>query len=180
MAISKNRFPAQTELLYGLAVSAFPIYVWAIYRLLNEIPAAILRLSMGELVGVIAYTLAFALFESLVITSLLTLLAAVLPRKLFLQHFVSLATVLVFISAVWFILVHLFDQTISQWGARQFAPWLLLFAVSLLVPYLLVLRSERIRKLINAFIARLSVLSYLYFFLSFAGIIIVVVRNIFG
>jgi hypothetical protein len=163
-----------------LAACAFPIYVWAIIRLLNEIPAAILRFSIEELVGVIAYTLAFALLESLLVSAALVLLAAILPRKLFLQHFVPIATVLIFISAVWFILLHQYDQTISQWGGRQFLPWLLLVAGSVLIPYLLVQKSEKIRKIIVVFIARLSVLSYLYYFLSIVGIFIVMVRNISG
>ena len=47
------------------AISMFVVHVWQIINMLQLVPAWRLRLDAWDLVGVIAYTQAFALLESL-------------------------------------------------------------------------------------------------------------------
>jgi len=66
LAISK-RFPTKQELFYTLLACVFPIHVWSLINVMREIPAWILRLSIAEMVGVIAHAQLFALIDTIFI-----------------------------------------------------------------------------------------------------------------
>lgn len=159
------------------AACAFPIYVWAILSVLRQVPAWMLRLSSWELVSVIAYTQAFALLESVFVLFCLLFLGAVLPAQLFRDKFVALGSMAVFVTAAWAMIAQYNSEKTSLWGPKDFLPWLVLYSVSIGVPYLLIRRYERLEESVIAFVERLAVLSFFYVSIGVLSVIIVVLRN---
>ncbi len=178
LATYKRRYPFRQEIIYALAACIFPIQVWSIFNMLKEVPAWILRLSIWDLIGVIAYTQAFALLESLIVLFLLLLLSTVLPWQLFRENFLALSTVVVFFTSTWFILAHFNAETVRLWGARQFIPWILVYLFTIGIAYLLVQHFKRLEEIINSFVQRLSLLSFVYIFIDILSVFIVIIRNI--
>ena len=178
MATFRHRIPAKKELFLAFASCAFPIYIWAIVNRLYEVPALILRLSAWDLVGVFAYTISFALMESGVVFVILLVINFVLPPKFFRDKFVVISAVIVFLTSVWFMLAHFFDSSIRLWGKVEFALFALLFLISLTGSYFAVLRSEKLTKVIENIVERVSLLFYFYLIIALFFVLIVVIRNL--
>lgn len=174
----KKRLISRDDLVVVFAVSVFVIHVWAIYNLLKEIPAWILRLSYWELAGVISYSLLFALVESVIVLIFLIILAAILPARVFRDKFVAISTVFVFLAAVWIIPVRIYENTIRSWGAVGMLGVLSLAAISFASSYLVVMKSQKIEQFINTLMQRVTLLAYIYVFIDVAAVIIVLSRNI--
>lgn len=160
------------------AASAFPIHLWAIYNLLQVLPAWLLRMSTWEVVGGIAYTLAFALLESILITAGLWIVAMLLPARWIKGRFVAIGSSFIFLNALWTILLHYEYQTVRSMGVRELLPWLALYAFSVLVVLWFVYRSEKLSSAIVSLIERLAVLSFFYIAMDVLGLMVVVVRNL--
>ena len=162
------------------AACVFPVHVWSIVNVLREVPAWVLRLSSWELVGVIAYTQAFALLESVLISLVLILLSVILPGRFFKDRLVAQSSVLVLVTSGWAIAAHYNDEIIRLWGMRQFLLWSAVYLASIGVVYVLIHRYKRLESLLRALVERVSVLSYLYVFLDFLSVLVVFARNIVG
>jgi hypothetical protein len=146
--------------------------------MLNEVPGWVLRLNTWDLIGVIAYTQAFALFESLVFVLILVIVSVILPAKFFRNKFVAVATSIVILTTAWFILAHYQDDIIRLWGVKQFALWTGIYLLSIVGAIVLVFRFNRVENSINIAVQRLSVLSSIYIFLGVLSVVIVIIRNI--
>ena len=178
MATSRGRFVSREQFFYAFAASVVVVQVWSIVNLLKELPAWILRLSWWELAGVIAYTQAFALFESLLISGLLVLLAALLPARLFRDRFVSLSAILIFLAAAWAVLIHNNDKTLQGKGIMVTVLLLAAMLASFVVAYLLVVRVPKIDRTVANFVQRASVLAMVYVFISIVSVLILIARNL--
>jgi hypothetical protein len=178
LATFRARFPSRNEIFLAFVICVFPVYVWSIINLLMEVPAWILRLNTWDLIGVIAYTQAFALIESVLVLGLLVLIGAILPARMFRNKFVAFTAFLVFITTAWFIFAHLFDDAIRLWGIKQFIIWIFAYLVTIVIGYGIVLRFERIEKALNTIAQRLSILSIFYIIIGVLSLFIVIFRNI--
>jgi hypothetical protein len=145
---------------------------------LREVPAWVLRLNTWDLIGVVAYTQVYALAESIVVFLVLIIIAAILPAKLFRDKLVVLGTMIVIISSTWFVFAHYNDEVIRLWGAKEFLFVLFAFLLSILIPYVLIQRYQKVADIIYNIVARVAVLAYVYLFLDVISIIIIVIRNI--
>jgi hypothetical protein len=178
LATYKIQLPSRGDLILGFAASAFPVFVWSIYHVLNEIPGWLMRLTAWELISAVAYTQALALFESMLVFLSLVLFAAILPIESVKRKFPSLATSVILITSFWFILAHFNDETIRSWGMKNFLIWGVIYLLSLTVSLYIVCRYEILQKAIDAVLQRVSVLSYLYIIFGVVSLFIVVIRNI--
>lgn len=178
MAIFRERIPSNKDIFLAFASCTFPIYVWAIANLLREVPALILRLSVWDLVGVIAYTLNFALIESVLVLIMLLLLSVVFPAKFIRDKFVVFSTVIVFITSIWFEFVHIFAPTIWLEGEIKFISSVIILITCIAGIYLAVLRSERVKIIIQSLVERISVLILIYLTVTFLFTLIVITRNL--
>lgn len=178
MATSRGRFVSREQFFYAFAASVVVVQVWSIVNLLKELPAWILRLSWWELAGVIAYTQAFALFESLLIAGLLVLLAALLPARLFRGRFVGLSATLIFLAAAWAVFIHYNDKILQGKGGVVTVLWLAAMLASFVVAYLLVVRVPKIDRAVANFVQRASVLAMVYIFIGIVSVLIVIARNL--
>jgi hypothetical protein len=174
----KKRLISRDDVIVVFAASVFVVHIWSIYTLLKEIPAWILRLSYWELVGVISYTLLFALVESMIVLAFLIILAVLLPARIFRDRFISISTIFVFLAALWIIPVRLYENTIRSWGMIGVLGVLFLAMISFVIAYLVVLKSQKVEQSINAIVQRVTLLAYIYVFVDIVAMIVVISRNI--
>jgi hypothetical protein len=165
-----------------LAVTAFPIYVWAILNFLRDVPNLLLKLNTWAVVSVLAYVLVFALLESLVVFIIFLVLSILLPAGWLRQQLVVRATIINICTALWSMVAHfLIDTTDIDLSLSFFIPFgfgVILYGLVLGGLLFLAHRRQRISALITAFAERLVVLSYLYMFLGVLGLLIIILRNV--
>ena len=182
MDIYKRRGISREDLLLVFSACLFPVYVWSFYNLFNQMPTLISRLDLIELVGAIAYVLAFALVESalffLVLSAILSIFTFILPTKLFGAHWTAIGSMLaILISAMAMVIQFNFDQVVRLSG-RRILFYLGLIGLGFAVVYLLILSFPKIENAIRAVIRRVSVLSMIYTLIGCLSILIVIIRNI--
>jgi hypothetical protein len=127
-----------------------------------------------EILGAAAYTLTYALFESLVLLVVVMLLAVLLPARLARDEFAVRATGALYISMPW-IVVALMVET------RSYYLYLLPLVICLLflrLFYLLLRDFGWVTATMRALLDRLSVLSSLYLTVDVLAILVVIARNI--
>ena len=178
MVIFKKKNISNNDILLVFAACVFPIHLWSIINLLQVVPAWILRATVWELAGVVAYTQIFALTESALVFSVLLLLGLVLPYRLYAHKFVALSTALIILNSAWFIFIQYTYDAIRTWNAPRFLFLIAVYLLSLALTYWLVWRSNKLEMVIEAAIKRVAVLSFVYVALSVFSFFIVVVRNL--
>ena len=174
----RRRFASREYLISAFAICVFVIHVWAIYNLLKEVPAWVLRLSFPELVGVIAYTQVFALFESILIFLLLIGLGAVLPAKWYRNKFGSLSVAIVLITSAWFIAAQYNDNLLTGSGLKGFAIWAVTYLIAVGIAVGVIHYFKKLDGLLNGFAQRVLVLSVLYLAVDIFSIFVVIFRNV--
>ncbi|GAB4263789.1 MAG: hypothetical protein Kow0080_02430 [Candidatus Promineifilaceae bacterium] len=160
-----------------LAMVVFPIHVWAYVNIFREVPAWILRLSIADLLGVIAYTLLFSLLESLLMVALLVVAGVVLKRWIG-EKQVAWATAVSFTTAIWFIILHSNAKWLDNRAIIPLAIWGITYLLVLAADIYLIHTKEKITQLVESFAQRLATLSALYLFIDIIGIIYIIIRNV--
>lgn len=179
MATFSERFPSKGEIVPVFASCVFSVFSWSIVWFLNVMPGWLLYLSIGDILGILAYTQAFALLESSLILFVLIILAAVLPTQLLRLRFVAQGSMVVFVTTFWLVLFQLiFEPVMLNWSSSQLFLWLGLALTSIVLACILIHRSSRTRKAITALAERLTVFLYVYIPLGILGLLIVIIRNI--
>jgi hypothetical protein len=171
------RVPPAADIVRTYLACLFPIQAWSVYALLHELPAWLVQLSAWDVIGVVSYTEALALVESLVVFIPVLALAIVLPSAWLKRHFVAAGTGAVYLAATWFALAAFNDETVASWGVWGLAPWLGVVAVSIIAFVALIDRNQRFRTGIVAFVDRIWIVAAVYVVLDAAAIAILVVRN---
>jgi len=164
-----RRIPSRRNIVDVYLACLFPIQVWSIYNSLREVPAWLRQMSLWDLIGVVSYPQMFVLFESVVIFLPLVFLSALLPAGWFRDKFVALATGIVYLSVVWFILAHILGQ---------FLPWIGLFLFSQILFFFLIHSSHKLQSIIVSWVNRVAVLSIVYLLIDLISVLIVVIRNV--
>lgn len=178
-AIPARRLATRGEIFALYVATSFPIFVWAIANVLVTISQWLLRLTPGEIVGVSAYILGFAFVESLIMFLVLWLVARLLPARWLGRAAAPLA--LVFTGLTLGLLIYLNMKQESAIGRGNFDGALLAFAAyaALLgLSAFVIRRSERLTRLLNAFVDRLAPLAVLYALIGLLGLIVIVIRNV--
>jgi hypothetical protein len=175
----KARLPSTEDSLLVFGGCVFIIHIWAVINLLDVLPSWTLRLDWFDLLGVVSYPMAFALFESLVVWALLILIAVVLPQPFLRKDFLSQGMAIVIFTAILSILLTYYYGTILLY--IRLLPFVL--AISIAVSVLLSYQIGRLKKiniLMYALFKRVFVLSMLYVFIDLLGVLVITVRNIWG
>jgi hypothetical protein len=177
-ALLLSRFPSKAQILPALVACALPVFAWAVLTYLYALPGFLVRLNLWDTIGTASYPLAFALIESLVLLAPLVVAAAVLPPRLFKDHFVAISTAIVFVSSGWMMRANYLRIDLAGLDTAQVGAILAQYLVSLVIPIVLIVRFKRIEQIIQTIIERVSVLVYLYLGLGCIAFIIVVLRNL--
>jgi hypothetical protein len=154
------------------------VHVWAIINILIVFPAWLLRLSIWELAGAIGYPLVEALLESTILWTGLVVVSFVLPKKWLAEKFVALSSVLVWLLALWAVLVQFIFVSIVQWGWQQLLPGLFLMVLSFGLVYWFVRRYGRLEGWIKMLVQGFAVLTYIYVIFDLLGLVVVILRNL--
>lgn len=179
MAAFRNRLPPRRDLVLVLATVLFPVFSWSLIWFFQKMPGWQPFLGTWDILGILAYALAFALLESLIVLGLLVALAAILPARALRSRFVALGSTLVLVIAFWTIFFQLiFEPVILYWNGAEFALWFGLALVSIVLAVFMVHRSRRGQEIVSALAERLTVLIYLYVPLGLLGLVVVLARNI--
>ena len=154
-----------------------PFVAWsAVHLLLDGLEGLSRHMRLWDVIGVIAYVQVFALVESIVVFLPLVLLSLALPPSWFRDRFVAIGTGIVYLSAAWFVLAQLNDDTLRGWGSRELLPWAAAYAASVLLLVVVIHRTPRLDVMIGSFVERMTVLASAYLVLSLPAPVIVLIR----
>lgn len=180
MDIFKRRLASKSEYFQLFLICAFPIHVWAILNLLYSAPAMALQMNVIQLLSVVAYVGAYALFESLLLFALLFLGSVLLPERFFraklipigaiLVFFVSLSAMLIHLYTSWRIAVIRFPYWVGLWVAFGLA------AAALMAGW--VSRNRGLEGAIRSGVERLALLSLVYLSIDLLGVVVILARNL--
>lgn len=173
-------------------ISAFPTHLWTIFLFLIDVAWITERTKPGDAVGVGAYGLVAAFFDSLGIFLGGALLGLLVSPKWGAHARLTLAGSLVWVVTGWALALQVygyfgapFPSRLIGWLGGLSQPVLFLYGVewilvgvSVLLPVYFLLRSERLRRWVAGFFERVSLLMIFYLLLDATGLIIVVLRNI--
>lgn len=101
-----RRWPIRAEAWRVYAAAAVPVHTWAVLIFFHALPAYLLRLSLGNILVVLAYGLALALLESAAVTALVALLGAMLPERVFSPYTKAQGIGLVWLVFLWLLPTH--------------------------------------------------------------------------
>ncbi len=160
-------------------VCAFPVQIWAVLVMLQELPVFLLRLSLWDIINVIAYIEASTLLESGLIWLVLVLVAAILPGWLFRSRLIPQATVILLLSSLWAVAFHFRLNAFWELSRPLQMAWIVTYFVSLVLAVYYLHQSKKVEGWLVAFVDRLEPLATLYLVLGVLGAVIVVVRNLF-
>lgn len=177
MAFFTRRLAAPRELFHAFVACSFPVFVWTFYRLFDLLPSWIIKLSLWEVTGVTAYTLAYSLLESLLVWLLFVAAAALLPPTWLRDRLVVHAVIVVWVTAIWVVVIHLRSHGVYSWSLSSNLPWLALYMLSILALEFLLHKVKPLRVWIDSLVRRIAVLASLYILTGLAGVIVVIARN---
>ena len=190
LGISKRYSKQNLWLLF--TTTAFPIHVWAIILILQDVSWVAERTNAWDAVGVGSYGLMIAFVESLSVFLVLLLLGLLISKKWKEVQQVSLLAYIVLIVSFWeiigqlyFLLEWLFPHQFIEFVAGISRPlWVLygsaflVVAPTIVIPAFIALRTNKFAAVMTAIMERLSMLVVLYLILDVAGIIVVIIRNL--
>jgi hypothetical protein len=173
-------------------VCVFPTHVWAFFIFLHDFPGFLMHYQPFEIAGILAYVMAYALFESFIATIFLTLASIVLPRGWLLNDFTKKTLILVVITFLWLISAHFWVW--AQSGASTNAPnnflaslqndwllavaWLFTYIATIIILFIFLNRSEKFNIILKDIMYRLPVITFLFLTLDAFSIGILIIRNI--
>jgi hypothetical protein len=161
------------------AACVFLIFSWSILWFFQRVPGWLPYLNVWDIAGILAYTQAFALLESLATLLVILLVAILLPARWCASAFTAYGGTLVLALGFWAALLQLiFDVVIADWTGLEFIGWFGLALVSIVVACVLVRRSRRIARAIEGLLERLTIFLYIYVPLGLIGALVVLFRNV--
>lgn len=177
----ETRLPAREELWRVLGLVVFVVFSWSIVGFLYQLPAILLFMNFGDILGTLSYRLAFALLESLLVVAVLALLSALLPPAALKRGFAHKAFLIILTAAV---ASTLFEDYYPVWmlsdpGPAPYRPAAACVGVSGLVLAVLLLLMRLRPELggaIDSILRRTSLFAYVYIPLGGLSLILVALR----
>lgn len=161
-----------------------PLHIWTWVIFLYKIPSYLLSLRLGQLLGIFSYTQMFALLESLLLWLAATLLALVLPRRLYLNWYVPQTLLLAAALTGWAIGYQFAYRAIQNETAAWDGAAALYWALGWLAAFLVGAASLRLVKpladSLTRLADRLTVLAVFFLAVDLAGTALVLARNLIG
>ncbi|HEY2981084.1 MAG TPA: hypothetical protein VGJ22_07885 [Anaerolineales bacterium] len=171
---------------------AFPLHAWTLLLAFRDLSWLTERTNAWDAVGVASYGLVFAFVESVIIFLLAALLGFLVSDGWEPERRIAVMSVLVLIASFWAIVSQLFFLFgVSLPGSVIYSlaqiphPVRVLYAITflivaptLLIPALMVLRSDKSYQATRSLIDRLSLLTTFYLLFDVAGLLIVIIRNL--
>ena len=158
------------------AAAVFPTHVWALIDFFQEYTVWIKRMNTSELLGAFSYLMGFTLLDAILLFSGVLVLALIVPYRFFRQKFATLGSALALITAVWFMIFHLFPKWLEQRNWIALGLWAVSYVVVVAAAYVYIWRSPKVAAFVDNFMQRAVSLAGLYLLIDFLCIINVVFR----
>lgn len=172
----------------------FPIHAWALLMGFRDFGWVAARTSVWDGLGLLSYSLTFALVESLGIFLILVILGFLIPHRLEADKRLTFLGTAFLVVAIWAIGGQVYSwmrYPLPTWYAdlliRTHHPfryfWITVFSLAILsagVPLLLLAKQNKFNTMMIEFFDRISTISSLYIFFDLVGIVIIVIRNLPG
>lgn len=157
------------------SVIVFTVYSWTLLWFFWKYPSWLYFLNIGEIITVLAYSLATNFFESLVALLAPLALAVILPKKWFCEAFVArgIALVLPILGYMMYIAFQFESKLDYPTQELNWAPAVL---VATLLLVFIVGRVSFLRKALEFFADRATIFIYLTIPLSLISVMVVVIR----
>ena len=180
MTIFRERLPHQKEILYVYGGVVFAIYSWAIRGFLYQLSSLRLYHTLGEILAIFAYLMAFALIESLIIMSSLIIAGFILPRKWFREGFVYKGFITTLVAGIAMITLQYYLFSLNyEIPPRKVIYLGLGITIILLMALIWVFQNKpQLQKFLLAVQDRLQIFIYFYIPLGVVGLTVVVLRNL--
>jgi hypothetical protein len=173
----RRRLPPVRERVAAFLACLIPVVCWAVFHMLHDgLPVWTRQMSSWDLIGTMAYVLAFALLESAIVFAALLVLSMLLPLSWFRDKFVALGTSIVYVSAAWAVLAQRHTDALRGWPLRWLAPYAGAYLISLLIVAVLVHRSRRAEHMIGSFVRQVTALGAAYLLVMMVAVAIVLIR----
>lgn len=139
----------------------------------RDVPSWVLYLRGWEVVGMVAYALSFALFETLLVFLIIILVGLVVPNRWVVDRYIPLASLwLVELAIMAIVFQH---HIIRHLPKRNLViAFGLILAVSSLIP----IRFPKVGNFFRWVSDRLVILSFIYIFFDVLGLVVVILRNL--
>lgn len=171
---------------------AFPLHAWTLILAFRDLSWLTDRTNAWDAVGVTAYGLLFAFIESLAVFLIAALLGFLVTRHWDTDRRISLLSILVLILSLWAMVSQLYflagvsvPQSLIDTLVHISHPVRILYGIALaavtptvLVPAILILRSDKAIQFTRGLIERLSLLTMFYLLFDVVGLVIVIIRNV--
>lgn len=154
------------------------INIWTIIIVLRAVPSWVMSRTVGEIIGIISYPLAFALLESVLFLLGLVILAVILPGNLLRDRFVAQGSLASLIAVLGMIVAHIYGSDFGIWAARDFGRYVLLLIGIILVSWVLIYFIKNLNRIIENIAKRLTPLTTVYLVLDIIAVLVIVIRNI--
>ena len=172
MAIFRDRIN-WNDLILLFVFTAFPIHVWTIINMLKDVPSWSLYMRIWELISTVAYTLTFALFETVIVITPFIIVGLLLPKRLTSRLYIPWASLMLVEGAIAAIV---FQDVILTLGPKKLTLAIILSGMG--ISTILIFWSQRLREIVRVIGQRFAPLSFLYIFFVLIGLAIVIVRNV--
>lgn len=139
----------------------------------KDVPSWLLYMPSGEVIGSVAYTLSFALFETLVVLLIALLVGMIIPRRWVVDKYVPVvSTWLVTLAIMAIVFQH---YIIHHLPKRNLV---IGFSLILMLVTAITLRFPKVGEVWCWIAERLVVLTFIYIFFDVLGVLIVIIRNL--
>jgi hypothetical protein len=157
------------------AVIVFTVYSWTLLWFFWKYPSWLYFLNIGEILTVLAYSLATNFFESLLVLAALLALAVILPKKWLSDVFAArgMALALPVLGYMMYVAYQFQSKVDYPSDALNWAP--LVLAASILLAFLAGWLSP-LRKALDIFADRATIFLYFSIPLSLVSILVIIVR----
>jgi hypothetical protein len=174
----RARLPSRQEIWGVFSVLVFAVYSWEIRQYLFKFPSFLYYSTPGDLLSILSYMMAVALFESLLVAAVLVVIAAILPSGWYRDGFAykGFLTVLILaVSSIQFqkyLPTHFPETSVI---VRQAA----VTGGFLLASIGLAHKVPDLQKLLIKVVDSISIMSFIYVPLGLLSLAVVIMRNLF-
>ncbi len=187
-----NKYYSKQNLWSLFLICAFPLHLWTLLLAFRDISWVAERTNFWDAIGVVSYGMIFAFFESIIFFLFALLSGMLVPVGWGKDKRLAIMSVLTLILALWAMFPQLYallSWNIPDWLIRSLVesahPLRNIYAIALaftipsvVLPILMIYRSEKILRNILDGIDRLSLLTSLYLFFDLIALIVLIIRNV--
>lgn len=173
----QKRFPRRYDMLAVFGVAVFVCYSWTLLGFLFKLSSFVLYLTLGEIAHILAFMMAFALVESLLVTAVLVLLSAILPSGWLREGFAFKGFIIVLIATATSILFQ--NILVDNFPHPLVLLLFILIPIGLAVALIALARSApKVYSLISNIQDRVLIMLFVYVPLGVLSLMFVLYRNL--